>query len=36
MWRWDELEASKNSFDFAWIPFGVLGDTFRYSLVIKF
>jgi len=26
----------KASFDFAWIPFGVLGDTFRYSLVIKF
>jgi hypothetical protein len=30
------LTFRKASFDFAWIPFGVLGDTFRYSLVIKF
>jgi hypothetical protein len=26
----------KAAFDFAWIPFGGLGDTFRYSLLIKF
>ncbi len=26
----------KAAFDFAWIPFGGLGDTFRYSLVVKF
>jgi len=24
------------SFDFAWVPYGVLGDTFRYSLHLKF
>ncbi|MFA6316018.1 MAG: PorV/PorQ family protein [Elusimicrobiota bacterium] len=24
------------SFDFAWLPFGRLGDTFRYSLLLKF
>lgn len=24
------------NFDFAWQPFGELGDTFRYSLVVKF
>lgn len=24
------------AFDFAWIPFGGLGDTFRYSLLVKF
>ncbi|MBI4679190.1 MAG: PorV/PorQ family protein [Elusimicrobia bacterium] len=24
------------SFDFAWLPFGRLGDTFRYSLILKF
>ena len=23
-------------FDFAWVPFGDLGDTFRYSLIVKF
>jgi hypothetical protein len=23
-------------FDFAWVPFGDMGDTFRYSLMIKF
>lgn len=26
----------KAAFDFAWIPFGGLGDTFRYSLLVKF
>jgi len=26
----------KASFDFAWQPFGVLGDTFRYSLIVRF
>jgi len=26
----------KASFDFAWQPFGNLGDTFRYSLLIRF
>lgn len=26
----------KAAFDFAWIPFGGLGDTFRYSLIVKF
>ena len=24
------------SFDFAWVPFGDLGNTFRYSLVVRF
>lgn len=24
------------SFDFAWVPFGELGNTFRYSLLLKF
>jgi hypothetical protein len=24
------------SLDFAWVPYGDLGDTFRYSLVVKF
>jgi hypothetical protein len=24
------------SFDFAWMPFGILGNTFRYSLLVKF
>jgi hypothetical protein len=24
------------SFDFAWVPFGDLGNTFRYSLLLKF
>lgn len=26
----------KAAFDFAWIPYGGLGDTFRYSLIVKF
>ena len=26
----------KAAFDFAWIPYGGLGDTFRYSLLVKF
>lgn len=27
---------NKASFDFAWVPFGTLGDTFRYSILVKF
>jgi long-subunit fatty acid transport protein len=27
---------NKVSFDFAWVPYGVLGDTFRYSIHLKF
>lgn len=30
------IQFHRASFDFAWIPFGELGDTFRYSLLIKF
>lgn len=30
------LTFSKASFDFAWIPFGTLGDAFRFSLLVKF
>lgn len=30
------LAFHKAAFDFAWIPFGHLGDTFRYSLIVKF
>lgn len=30
------LNWNKASFDLAWIPFGQLGDTFRYSLRIRF
>ncbi len=30
------LSFYKASFDFAWQPFGVLGDTFRYSLIVRF
>ncbi|MFA6004820.1 MAG: PorV/PorQ family protein [Elusimicrobiota bacterium] len=26
----------KAAFDFAWQPFGTLGDTFRYSLLVRF
>lgn len=26
----------KAYFDFAWLPFGVIGNTFRYSLLLKF
>jgi len=26
----------KFGFDFAWVPYGVLGDTFRYSLSLRF
>lgn len=26
----------KASFDFAWLPFGTLGNSFRYSLLVKF
>lgn len=30
------LTLRKMTFDFAWLPFGHLGNTFRYSLLIKF
>lgn len=30
------LTFNKASFDFAWIPFGTLGDAFRFSLLVKF
>ncbi len=30
------LAFQKASFDFAWIPFGALGDAFRFSLLVKF
>jgi hypothetical protein len=30
------ISFNKVSFDFAWQPFGVLGDTFRYSLLVRF
>lgn len=30
------LNFHKASFDFAWQPFGVLGNTFRYSLLVRF
>ena len=32
------LEAAGRRFglDFAWVPFGDLGDTFRYSLLVRF
>lgn len=30
------LAFQKANFDFAWIPFGSLGDAFRFSLLVKF
>jgi hypothetical protein len=30
------LSLRKADFDFAWIPFGALGDGFRFSLLVKF
>ncbi|MDD5302460.1 MAG: PorV/PorQ family protein [Elusimicrobia bacterium] len=30
------LSFQKAAFDFAWIPFGALGDAFRFSLLVKF
>lgn len=30
------LGLQKASFDFAWVPFGDLGNTFRFSLLVKF
>lgn len=30
------LSFHRAAFDFAWIPFGTLGDAFRFSLLIKF
>jgi hypothetical protein len=30
------LSFNKAAFDFAWIPFGSLGDAFRFSLLVKF
>lgn len=30
------LSFHRAAFDFAWVPFGTLGDSFRFSLLIKF
>jgi hypothetical protein len=30
------MTFQKAGFDFAWVPFGNLGNTFRYSLLVKF
>jgi len=30
------IDFYKATFDFAWQPFGVLGNTFRYSLLVRF
>ncbi|MDP3543403.1 MAG: PorV/PorQ family protein [Elusimicrobiota bacterium] len=30
------LSFTKAAFDFAWMPFGALGDAFRFSLLVKF
>ena len=30
------LKYSRLSFDFAWVPFGDLGNTFRYTLSVRF
>ncbi|HAZ09066.1 MAG TPA: hypothetical protein DCZ01_11240 [Elusimicrobia bacterium] len=30
------LSLHRAAFDFAWVPFGALGDSFRFSLLIKF
>ncbi len=30
------LGFHRAKFDFAWLPFGTLGNTFRYSLLVKF
>ena len=30
------LSFNRAAFDFAWVPFGTLGDSFRFSLLIKF
>lgn len=30
------LSFHRASFDFAWVPFGDLGNTFRYSLLVRF
>jgi hypothetical protein len=30
------LNFGKIGFDFAWVPFGDLGNTFRYALLVKF
>lgn len=30
------LSLPKADFDFAWVPFGPLGDSFRFSLLVKF
>lgn len=30
------LNFHRASFDFAWVPFGDLGNTFRYSLLVRF
>lgn len=30
------VQFHKAGFDIAWLPFGTLGNTFRYSLIVKF
>lgn len=30
------LSLRRAAFDFAWIPFGTIGDAFRFSLLVKF
>ena len=30
------LTLANFGFDFAWVPFGELGNTFRYSLLVRF
>ncbi|OIO07246.1 MAG: hypothetical protein AUJ52_10630 [Elusimicrobia bacterium CG1_02_63_36] len=30
------LEFHRAAFDFAWVPFGDLGNTFRFSVIVKF
>ncbi|MFH2203653.1 MAG: PorV/PorQ family protein [Elusimicrobiota bacterium] len=30
------INFHRAAFDFSWVPFGVLGNTFRYSLILKF
>ncbi|MBI5202430.1 MAG: hypothetical protein HY925_13950, partial [Elusimicrobia bacterium] len=30
------IKFHRAAFDFAWVPFGDLGNTFRYSLTIRF
>ena len=30
------LNFHRASFDFSWAPYGALGNTFRYSLLVRF